>query len=97
MSTTPDPIAYGPNGYRCGCGKDAHSNLTPCQPMTADEWNARYPVGTPVHAYPGSRDDAPLTTTTRTPAWTLGHGAAVVSVDGVTGGICLTHIDPTTP
>lgn len=95
--TTPDPLAYGPTGIRCGCGKDAHSNLTPCQPWTADEWNARYPVGTPVTAYPGSRDDAPLTTTTRTPAWTLGHGAAVVSVDGYSGGICLTHIDPTVP
>jgi hypothetical protein len=21
-----------PSGYRCGCGKNAHSNLTPCQP-----------------------------------------------------------------
>lgn len=30
-----DPIAYGPTGYRCGCGKDAHSNLSPCTP--ADE------------------------------------------------------------
>ncbi|MFD8664472.1 hypothetical protein ACFV1U_03600 [Streptomyces microflavus] len=29
---TPDPLAYGPSGYRCGCGKDAHSNLTPCAP-----------------------------------------------------------------
>ncbi|WP_416520076.1 hypothetical protein [Streptomyces achromogenes] len=29
---TPDPIAYGPTGYRCGCGQPAHSNLTPCQP-----------------------------------------------------------------
>lgn len=29
---SPDPIAYGPTGYRCGCGKDAHSNLTPCAP-----------------------------------------------------------------
>lgn len=92
--TAPDPLAYGPTGYRCGCGKDAHSNLTPCQPMTADEWNARYPVGTPVTAYPVTRDDEGLTTVTRTPAWTLGHGAAVVSVDGYAGGICLTHVDP---
>lgn len=30
--TAPDPLAYGPRGYRCGCGKDAHSNLTPCAP-----------------------------------------------------------------
>lgn len=28
----PDPVAYGPAGYRSGCGKDAHSNLTPCAP-----------------------------------------------------------------
>ncbi|MFB6813064.1 hypothetical protein ACFCV8_00755 [Streptomyces sp. NPDC056347] len=91
---TPDPLAYGPTGYRCGCGKDAHSNLTPCQPMTADEWNARHPVGTPVLAYPGTRDAEPLDTVTRTPAWTLGHGAAVVSVEGEAGGICLTHVDP---
>ncbi|MFF6781386.1 hypothetical protein [Streptomyces sp. NPDC012510] len=27
-----DPLAYGPTGIRCGCGKDAHSNLVPCQP-----------------------------------------------------------------
>lgn len=31
-ATNPDPIAYGPSGYRCGCGKDAHSNLVPCTP-----------------------------------------------------------------
>lgn len=28
--TAPDPLAYGPRGYRCGCGKNAHSNLVPC-------------------------------------------------------------------
>ena len=33
---TPDPLAYGPTGYRCGCGKDAHSNLVPCQPEPVD-------------------------------------------------------------
>ncbi|MCW8219443.1 hypothetical protein H5I60_23185 [Streptomyces griseolus] len=62
--------------------------------MTADEWNARYPVGTPVTAYPVTRDDEALTTVTRSRAWTLGHGAAVVSVEGYSGGICLTHVDP---
>ncbi|MFD7066111.1 hypothetical protein ACFV97_02625 [Streptomyces sp. NPDC059913] len=67
---------------------------TPDQPMTADEWNARYPVGTPVLAYPGTRDDEPLDTVTRSRAWTLGHGAAVVSVEGEAGGIHLTHVDP---
>lgn len=69
--------------------------------MTADEFNARYPIGTPVTAYPLTRpeDNAPgfferLQTTTRTRAWTLGHGTPVVSVDGYAGGIALAHIDP---
>ena len=69
--------------------------------MTAEEWNAVYPVGTPVTAYPLTRpeDNVPdlftrLDTLTRTPAWTLGHGEPVVSVVGYAGGICLTHVDP---
>ncbi|MFD7661315.1 hypothetical protein [Streptomyces sp. NPDC059788] len=86
--------------------------------MTAEEWNDKYPVGTPVIAYPGVRPEDPLAvavrerqesggyvdpgdadlcrrlvTVTRTSAWTLGHGAAVVSVEGYAGGICLTRID----
>ncbi|MFI0897716.1 hypothetical protein [Streptomyces sp. NPDC020983] len=60
----------------------------------ADRWNARYPVGTPVTAYPLTRADEPLRTRTRTPAWRLGHGDSVVSVDGYAGGIHLTHVDP---
>ena len=83
----------------------------------ADAFNARFPIGTPVMAYPGIRPEDPvavayrkaaeagrtfrsetdpckrLVTTTRTPAWILGHGAPVVSVDGYAGGICLDHID----
>ncbi|MEE1735931.1 hypothetical protein PUR49_05300 [Streptomyces sp. BE147] len=74
---------------------DPHES--PLHPMTADEWNRRYPVGTPVLAYPGTRDDEPLDTVTRTPAWTLGHGAACVSVEGAGGGIHLTHVDPVDP
>jgi hypothetical protein len=30
MTTNDAGITYGPNGIRCGCGKDAHSNLSPC-------------------------------------------------------------------
>lgn len=83
----------------------------------ADEFNKRYPVGTPVMAYPGIRPDDPiavayqkrvkegrvfggmtdpckrLATVTRTPAWILGHGEPVVSVEGYAGGICLSHVD----
>ncbi|GFH34349.1 hypothetical protein [Streptomyces pacificus] len=82
----------------------------------ADEFNRRFPVGTPVVAYPGIRPEHPvavayqkraaggrtysdtdpckrLETVTRTPAWILGHGDPVVSVEGYAGGICLTHVD----
>lgn len=68
----------------------------------ADEFNRRYPVGTPVMAYPLTRPGEnphffkQLNTVTRTPAWILGHGAPVVSVTGYAGGIALTHVDPIT-
>lgn len=84
--------------------------------MNAETFNSRYPVGTPVFAYPGIRPEHPvalayrkrandgrsfgdkdpckrLVTKTRTPAWELGHGAPVVSVDGYAGGIVLDHVD----
>ncbi|MFC8272324.1 hypothetical protein ACFUJR_07230 [Streptomyces sp. NPDC057271] len=67
----------------------------------ADAWNAAHPVGTRVIAYPSCRpefhpDDAAktrLVTTTRTPAWILGHGTPLVSVHGYSGGMVLEHID----
>ncbi|MFF9901267.1 hypothetical protein [Streptomyces longispororuber] len=87
--------------------------------MNAEQWNARYPVGTPVTAYPSVRPEDPravayrkraaagrltgstgtdpcrrVETVTRSVAWTLGHGAPVVLVEGETGGILLTHVDP---
>lgn len=67
--------------------------------MTADEWNAQYPVGTPVTAYPGCRpEDDPkctrLVTHTRTAASVLGGHTAVVWVDGHSSCISLTHVDP---
>ena len=61
--------------------------------MNANEWNARYPVGTPVAAFPITRDEEPLLTVTRTPAWNLGHGVPVVAVEGYAGGVALTHVD----
>lgn len=62
--------------------------------MTADEWNARYPVGTWVEFWPGSRSGVGFTSTTRSPAWPLGDGTPVVSIDGVSGDIWLAHVQP---
>lgn len=42
----PDPLAYGLRGYRCGCGKPAHSNLVPCRPDT-DPATPAAPVPSP--------------------------------------------------
>lgn len=68
--------------------------------MTAAEFNARYPVGTPVLAYPGARpEDIPsatrLVTRTRTEAQPVGLDRdGVVWVEGHGAYIALTHIDP---
>jgi hypothetical protein len=67
--------------------------------MNAEQFNARYSVGTPVVAYPGARPEKyptvarRLDTRTRSVAWELGHGEPVVMVEGYAGGIALTHVD----
>ena len=67
----------------------------PCAPVeTEDEWNRRYPVGTPVRYWTGVRTGPGRESTTRSPAWTLGSGTVVASVEGYTGGIALTHMEP---
>ncbi|MFF1348451.1 hypothetical protein ACFVZJ_21150 [Streptomyces sp. NPDC058322] len=70
----------------------------PTGELTAAEWNARYPVGTPVFAYPGCRheddsNDERLVTRTRSKAETLGGHTPVVWVDGHGSCIALTHVD----
>ena len=67
--------------------------------MTSEEFNARYPIGTPVVAYPACRpeddpNDERLITRTRSAAETLGGHTAVVWVDGHSACIALTHVDP---
>jgi hypothetical protein len=71
--------------------------------LTAEEFNARHPIGTRVIAYPGVRPEYAarigmteypcLDTRTRSRAWALGHGEPVVKVEGHAGGISLEHID----
>lgn len=65
----------------------------------ADQWNTRYPIGTPVTAYPSLRpEDDPtderLVTHTRSTASVLGGRTAVVWVDGHGACIALSHVDP---
>lgn len=67
--------------------------------MNAAEFNAAYPIGTPVLAYPGVRpedgaDDDTLITRTRTKAQVVSSGTDAVWVDGHGAYISLTHVDP---
>lgn len=67
--------------------------------VTAERWNAQYPVGTPVFAYPACRPedhptDEQLVTRTRSTASVLGGHTAVVWVEGHGACISLTHVDP---
>ncbi|MFF2475142.1 hypothetical protein [Streptomyces sp. NPDC058066] len=61
------------------------------------EFNAAYPVGSPVTAYPGCRpedgDDERIETVTRSRASVLGGHTAVVWVAGHSACIALSHID----
>lgn len=61
--------------------------------MKADEWNQRYPVGTPVRYHPIIDDHESVVSKTRSEAWELGHGAAVVKIEGRTGGVLLEAIE----
>lgn len=71
------------------------------QTTAVDLWNARYPIGTPVTAYPGVRpEDGPgecLNTRTRRVAQVLGGHTAVVWVDGHGACIALSHVNPVQP
>lgn len=62
--------------------------------MTANEWNAAYPVGTPVRYFPVRGQADHMDTATRSEAWALGHGAVVVSVRGKSGGVAIEHLFP---
>lgn len=46
-------ITYGPGGYRCGCGKDAHSNLTSCDGPDQPATTLVYSVTHPREGFPG--------------------------------------------
>lgn len=65
--------------------------------MNAETFNARYPIGTPVFAYPGTRpphgDAERLVTRTRSRASVLGGHTDVVWVEGHDACIALTHVD----
>lgn len=63
--------------------------------MSAAQFNAAFPVGSSFtyHSVKGKPDAAHFTMT-RSEAWELGHGATVVMINGVSGGVDITHLIP---
>lgn len=57
-----------------------------------EAWNSQHPSGTPVIVI--QDDGSQVTSKTRSVAWTLGHGEAVVSYEGRTGGYALSRVIP---
>jgi hypothetical protein len=62
--------------------------------MTAELWNAYYPVGTVVLFEPALGHGEYERRATRSAAWTLGHGEVVVSLEGRAGGCSVEHMAP---
>jgi len=58
--------------------------------MTSEQFNSKYTVGTHV-VYQPVQDGEGVQTKTRSEAWELGHGAAVVMVEGKSGGVSVEH------
>lgn len=68
---------------------------TPRQLQKAvSDFNARYAVGAPFVAYRGVRGANPIECTLRAPAELLSGHTPVAWLDGVSGCIALTHLDP---
>ncbi|WP_203617803.1 hypothetical protein [Streptomyces bauhiniae] len=93
----PEPAPNASQDHRAAGG--AAGGHTDDPAVAVATWNTRYPVGTPVTAYPGVRpEDDPtderLDTRTRSEAQVLGGHTAVVWVDGHSACIALTHVDP---
>jgi hypothetical protein len=65
--------------------------------MTADEFNARFPVGAPVRYYPIMGHAECRETRTRSEAWELGSGHVVVKIEGLPGGVAIRNLECAKP
>ena len=61
------------------------------------DFNARFAIGDAFWAYKGLRGENPIACTLRTPAELLGGHTPVAWLDGVSGCIALTHLEPRKP
>lgn len=64
---------------------------------TVIDWNARYPIGTPVTRYALINPlREPTVTRTRSKAWVMGGHSVMVMVDSVSGGVLVESVVPIT-
>lgn len=74
----------------------AKSKAKAAPAKTADEWNDKVPLGTLVDYWPDADQIGEtrfrLRRRTRSVAWRLGHGAPVVKLEGVPGGVSIEHL-----
>ena len=64
----------------------------PATVATAAEWNQLFVPGWPVFYRPLLNDAHVVPSRTRSFAWNLGHGAPIVKIAGVAGGVSLEHL-----
>ena len=65
--------------------------------MTAADWNARVPVGTPVRYTPIIGGAEYRDTRTRSEAWALKSGHGLVLIEGTAGGVALEALQVLAP
>jgi len=72
--------------------KTAQRRLNEAQSIV-DKFNKAKPIGSPVTYYELIDPPAkPFHTNTRTEAWVMGGHSAMVMVEGISGGVCVDHI-----
>lgn len=59
---------------------------------SADDFNKRFTVGLAFTYQSIIGVSMPKEVATTSEAWELGHGAIVVQVSGVSGGVCINHL-----
>ncbi|HYU99913.1 MAG TPA: hypothetical protein VE977_13880 [Pyrinomonadaceae bacterium] len=65
------------------------------QQKLVEQWNAKYPTGTPVTRYRLINPlEIPEDTKTRSEAWLMGGHTAMVMVEGVAGGVMVESVIP---
>jgi hypothetical protein len=71
-----------------------HKTRTRRAQRQVDEWNEKYPVGTPVEFWTGAREGQGKQSRTRSQAEVLSGHTAVVWIEGVRGCVALSHVRP---